>query len=304
MIAAPWRVAVAVSLLGPALGTGSTVPPDSTASASYARQDVPVRLFLDRPRYAPGAFGHVTVRVGQNGYLLVLYADPNGHVRVAFPLDPGVDARVAAGTDIPIYARGRTDAFTVEDSTGTGTWYAATSKHAFRFDSVAVGGHWDYRAIPRVSDPRNGESELTAFVHHIAAGRFDYDIVTFQVSIYATAAAIAAPTGGPHEPRWPGPWAGPWGGPWGWPGPWLPKPWPGPEPRYDRPNSGPAPTSGSDPGQPSVSGQSPGSGGRAPEAGPAPAPPRAHGRGEHAPARGADHPGDRKPESGPRGPRF
>jgi hypothetical protein len=212
---------------------------------------VPVRLILDQSRYAPGAHGRVRVRIGEDGYLLVLYAQPDGHTQVAYPIDPGVSDRVPADTDIEIRGRGGREAFTVEDSSGTGTWYAAISNKPFRFDAAALHGHWDYRAIPRTENADKVESELTTFVQGLATGRFDYDIVTFVIDPRATPSSSAAEPAASSEPPPPEPSAGDWyPGPWTPPGPWWPG-WPGPlwwgpggdwpGPYYDRATPG-APT--------------------------------------------------------------
>jgi hypothetical protein len=204
----------------------------------------PVRLFLDRTRYAPGTVGHVRVHTGQTGYLLVLYAEPDGHVNVAFPLDPRDSYRVPADTDIQIRRRGTEDAFAVDDSSGRGTWYAAISRQPYLLDSIAVNGHWDYRVIPR-ADSAEVEAALTGFVEGLAVGRFDYDIVSFTIDLAGSLSAndhVATPGSGANAPR-PAPapapspsdpsvppMVGPWGPndwwPWwmpprGWPGPYL-----------------------------------------------------------------------------------
>lgn len=194
---------------------------------------VAVRLLLSQPRYAPGSHGRVYVEIGRDGYLVVLHAQPDGHIQVAFPLDPGDDAAVRAGDSMEVRGRSGRAAFTVEDSSGTGTWYAAVSKTPFRFDSIAVSGHWDYRAVPHVADPRDAERDLTTFVQAIATSRFDYDIVNYHISLYAYASAPGSrvpPPPPPDDPWW---FPAPWGGGWGWP-PWWPKPGPGPGPFYDR----------------------------------------------------------------------
>ena len=209
--------------------SSSTVPPPRRAA-----DPVPVRLFLDQARYAPGADGQVRVVIGEDGYLVVLYANPDGHVSIAYPIDPGLSDRVRADTQIEILSRGGRAAFTIDDSSGSGTWYAAISEQPFRLDSVAVNGHWDYRNIPRVDNPNAVESVLTAFVKTIARSRFDYDIVGYTIDTAAartSSAGSAPPPRGPSAARVPWTMPGIWGpGPWSWPG-WI-GPWAGPY--YDR----------------------------------------------------------------------
>ncbi len=209
--------------------------PVRPAVPPHVADGIPVRLFLDQARYTPGSDGQVRVQVGQDGYLVVLYANPDGHVSIAWPIDPGLSDRVSADTDIEILSRGGRAAFTVEDSSGSGTWYAAISDLPFRLDEVATNGHWDYRAIPRVENPNAVESQLTAFVKGVARGRFDYDIVAFVIDTAAVRTSSAMPSSGGSAPP-PRAAAPPisvpriWGpGPWSWG--WLP-PWAGPY--YDR----------------------------------------------------------------------
>ncbi len=205
-----------------------------------ADSPVSVRLLLDHERYAPGSTGQVRVTIGRNGYLLVLYSDPTGHVRVAFPLDPSNPSSVTKDTTIEIRARGDRDAFIVDDSSGVGTWYAAISSEPFQFDSIQVSHHWDYRAIPRVRDPASAERELTEFVERIQSSRFEYDIVSYSIGTDSIASSSAGSSGGsvsqdasdggwvfePTGAFYPAPWAS--SGPWS-PGPWWSEPhWPGP----------------------------------------------------------------------------
>lgn len=226
-----------------ALGVGVFVRPPSAVRLRQVEPGVPVRLFLDQSRYAPGAEGHVRVETGKDGYLLVLYAEPDGHVNVAYPLDPGRSDEVYADTSIEVLTRGGTSAFTVEDSSGTGTWYAAISSRPFRLDSIAVNGHWDYRRIPRVEYGNNVESQLTSFVERLSRGRFDYDIVSFVIDTAAPrpssstqSGAVPPDVGGPPPPPPPAPPVVPLWWPGLIPAPWWGPPWAGPY--YQRPTSG------------------------------------------------------------------
>ncbi len=228
---------LAALLVAVAPGVTPHATPSSRAVTPRVAAGVPVRLFLDQTRYAPGSDGQVRVQIEQEGYLVVLYANPDGHVSIAWPVDPGLSDRVSADTEIEVLSRGGRAAFTVEDSSGSGTWYAAISPVPFRLDQVATNGHWDYRAIPRVENPNAVESELTALVKGVARGRFDYDIVTYVIDTAAVRTSSAMPSSGGSAPppraaappiSVPRIWAPP--SPWSWPA-FLP-PWAGPY--YDR----------------------------------------------------------------------
>jgi hypothetical protein len=167
-----------------------------------------VQVMIDRPVYAPGLSGHVQVRVGRDGYLLVLHADPEGRVRVAFPLDPGAPTHVRTGDVVDIASRGGRPAFTVEDTIGSGKWYAAVSAVQFRTDSFVRGDHWDYRQFPTLGSDRNWEEALTALATELAQGPFDHDVVTYRVVPVPTASAAPSRSERPADPsevpRYPG----------------------------------------------------------------------------------------------------
>jgi hypothetical protein len=218
---------IAPLLAAAVVGMATVAGPVVLVRSQSLEAQVPVRLFLDQPRYAPGAEGHVRVQIGKDGYLLVLYAQPDGHVNVAYPLDPVLSDRVDADTEVEVLTRGGTSAFTVDDSSGSGTWYAAISSKPFQLKSITVNGHWDYRVIPRIESTANTESELTSFVEGISGGRFDYDIVSFVIDTTAPRASSAVPGGPPPAvsgppPAPPGLW---WPAPQGVPRPWVPGPW-------------------------------------------------------------------------------
>jgi hypothetical protein len=167
-----------------------------------------VRVMLDRPVYAPGLSGHVQVQIGRDGYLLVLHADPEGRVRVAFPLDPDGPNRVRAGDRVDITGRHGRPAFTIEDTVGTGKWYAAISDVPFQGDSFVRGDHWDYRRFPTLGPGGDWDGELTDLVSRLARGPFDHDIATYRVVPVPTASRAPPSREGPADPyavpRYPG----------------------------------------------------------------------------------------------------
>ncbi len=239
MRGATWAAVVVVA------GVGLSVASARAQSPGDSR--VAVRLTLDRAWYGPGDHGRVYVRLGTDAYLIVLHSEPDGHVRIVFPLDPADNAYVHADTTIEIRSRGDRDAFIVDDSSGTGTWYAAVSSKPYHFDPVTLSTHWDYRQIPHVLAVRDAEGDLTTLVQRLATARFDYDVLQYHISVQGGERNIAAspgPSGGPPPPPPPvaspddpdGPWwLGPFGvGPWLWPGWGLPRPSPNVGPLYNR----------------------------------------------------------------------
>jgi uncharacterized protein DUF4384 len=168
--------------------TPTLAPADSAA----ARDAEPaIKVTLNHQTYNRGDRARVTVRVRDDGYVVVLHEDANGHVRVLFPVDPGDDAFLKAGQDYEIRARGDRDAFQVT-GTGSGTVYAAVQMDPYHFDDFVRNTHWDYARLDDDSAATNDpEALMTNLVEQMADGNhFDYDVATY------TAEAPYASNGG------------------------------------------------------------------------------------------------------------
>jgi hypothetical protein len=194
------------TLLLPLLAFGA---PDIEAATPPA--DAPIRVSLNERAFRPGDRGEVEVRTDYDGYLIVLHADPEGHLRVLFPLDPGDDNRVRGGKRYELVGRGeRDEAFYVGRTSGDGLVYAAVSRDPFRFDQFVRGDHWDYEALAPARLSSAPEPELTDLVQRMATGSFDYDVATYSVVervVYAdsyTAPPVV------FAPRFFDPWCDPW----------------------------------------------------------------------------------------------
>ena len=110
--------------------------------------DPAIQIWISNDRrFLPGDRAKVQVRTREDGYLVVLHVDPNGHLRVLFPLDPGDDDFVRGGRKYEIRGRGGRESFTVDNDRGRGTVYAAVSHDPFKFDQFVLGDHWDYRNL-------------------------------------------------------------------------------------------------------------------------------------------------------------
>ena len=164
----------------------TTVAPTPAPAASGAEPAVSVTL--NHQTYDRGDRARVTVRVRDDGYVVVLHTDADGRVRVLFPVDPGDDNFMKAGQDYEIRGRGDRDAFQVTES-GSGTVYAAVSLDPFHADEFVRNNHWDYTRLAgdstTSSDP---EVAMTNIVEQMADGaHFDYDVATYTVeSAYAS----------------------------------------------------------------------------------------------------------------------
>lgn len=168
--------------------------------------DPPVKVWLNDDRFVRGDRARVYVKTDRDGYVVVLHAEPDGRVRVLFPLDPIDDNYVRAGETYEVRGRGDRDAFTAYDSRGTGVVFAAYSPDPFRFDGFVRQDHWDYRVDAlRVGD--DPEADLTDVARQMAAGAaFEYDLVRYDVS----ARVAYRSSYYSHYSSWYDPWYRPW----------------------------------------------------------------------------------------------
>jgi len=147
----------------------------------------PVTVRLNHDQFDPGDRARVYVQTAQDGYLVVLHADPEGRIRVLFPLDPTDDDFVRGGKKFELRGRGDRDAFQVEPNDGSGTVLAAVSPDAFKLDDFVRNDHWDFRALGSPSgavrdDPLARMLDIVQKISGDSAGRFDYDYATYVVN--------------------------------------------------------------------------------------------------------------------------
>jgi uncharacterized membrane protein YgcG len=155
---------------------------EPAAVAPAKTDDPPIRIWINNDaRFYRGDRARVHVRAEDDGYLVVLQADTEGHLRVLFPIDPTDDNFVRGGKKYEVEGRGGRDAFDVGDRSGRGTVYAAVSRAPFRFDEFVLSGHWDYRSLEPQRLPEDPESDLTDLVRRMAQGSFDYDVMSYYV---------------------------------------------------------------------------------------------------------------------------
>jgi uncharacterized membrane protein YgcG len=168
---------MSITLLLPILLAGEPAKP-----AAAATDDPPIRIWINNDgRFVRGDRARVHVRAEDDGYLVVLQADAEGHLRVLFPIDPTDDNFVRGGKKYEVEGRGGRDAFDVGDHTGRGTVYAAVSRAPYQFDQFILADHWDYRALEPQRLPEDPEAELTDLVRRMAQGSFDYDVMSYYV---------------------------------------------------------------------------------------------------------------------------
>jgi hypothetical protein len=194
---------------------------DMPMTAFSQQGDPPVKLWLSKDRVQLGDRVQVDVRTESDGYLLVLHAEPDGRVRVLFPIDPIQDNFVRGGDEFEVRGRGDRETFRVYSSEGVGTVYAAFSRDPFQFAEFVRGDHWDYgvRDVWYVVD--DPEPEITDLVLSLASGAyFDYDFVQYgagdavvaagqraHLSLYAdpysyNTVGVGINVGGYYDPFW------------------------------------------------------------------------------------------------------
>lgn len=145
--------------------------------------DPPVRLRLNEEgRYWPGDGIRAEIRSREDGYLLVIHAEPSGRIRVVFPVDPGNDAFIKGNKTYELRSRsGQRDIAIADEGDGPGALFAAVASTPWHFDSVQVNGHWDYRALP-AKVAGDAETELRELAEKLAGGAVRYDLATYVVA--------------------------------------------------------------------------------------------------------------------------
>src|SRR6266849_1749419 len=161
-----------------------TAPAPVGAAAAVVRSDPPLKVWLNQDNhFQRGDKAHVNVKLGEDGYLVVLRADGNGRVRVLFPLDPGDDAFARGGEPREIRGRGDREAFSIDEREGSGLVLAARSVTRFKFGELVRGDHWDYRVLTARDAGDDKEQALLDMVQRMVPdGHFDYDAVNYTVA--------------------------------------------------------------------------------------------------------------------------
>ena len=146
--------------------------------------DPPVRIDLNHEQFTRGDRARVYIQTAEDGHLVVLHADPEGRIRVLFPLDPSDDDFVRGGRKVEIRSRSDRDAFFVDAGDGSGTVVAVLSPDPLTFDGFVRNDHWDYRSLgPTSEDQRSDPLAGLLDVARRMAGEshFEYDVATYVV---------------------------------------------------------------------------------------------------------------------------
>jgi len=152
-----------------------------TSSLTTTSSDPLIKVWLSDDVFMRGDRARLHVQTAQDGYLVVLRADADGHIRVLFPVDPGDSNFVRGGRKLEIRGRGGREAFTVDEREGSGTVLAARSTTPLKFDEFARGGHWDYRTLSTQAADSDAERALVDIAQRMAGDHCDYDEVSYTV---------------------------------------------------------------------------------------------------------------------------
>src|SRR2546423_1344339 len=194
-----------------------------------AQSPSPVTVQLNHDRYSAGDHSRVYVQSAQDGYLVVLHADPDGRIRVLFPIDPSDDDFIRGGKRFEVRGRADRDAFQIESDDGSGTVLAAIAKDPLTYDGFVRNDHWDFRALggPSTTVKDDPLAQLLDIVQRMtgdSAGRFAYDAATYVVNSRRVAARDGYGWDYPYHfgvgfynPSCYDPfWGWGWGWRWGW----------------------------------------------------------------------------------------
>ncbi len=151
--------------------------------------DPPVTVKINHDQFSSGDHARVYVETAQDGYLVVLHADPDGRIRVLFPTDPRDDDFIRGGRRFEVRGRGDREAFQVEGDEGSGTVLAAVSSDPLTFEAFVRNDHWDFRTLGGPSrtvtdDPLAKLLDIVQRMSGDSSGRFDYDQATYVVRSY------------------------------------------------------------------------------------------------------------------------
>ena len=156
----------------------------SLAGPAQKADDPPVRIDLNHEQFTRGDRARVYIQTAEDGHLVVLHADPEGRIRVLFPLDPSDDDFVRGGRKVEIRSRSDRDAFFVDAGDGSGTVVAVLSPDPLNFDGFVRNDHWDYRSLGPASDDRRSDpvASLLDLARRMAGdSHFEYDVANYVV---------------------------------------------------------------------------------------------------------------------------
>jgi hypothetical protein len=174
---------LATLLLNLLVGTPSLNPATPIRDPGFGRPRVEVWTNRGDDPYHTGQGARVFLRADRDAYVTIFRVDTDGRVRVLFPLEPWEDGFVRGGHQFEVQGRDQ-DAFNIDDYPGVGYVFAVAATDPFDYDPIAIGDHWDYRAIADGRVRGDPYVALTDLAQRIVASQdndWDYDIVPYYV---------------------------------------------------------------------------------------------------------------------------
>ena len=121
------------------------VAPASMSMTALMQDNPPIQVWLNKDDNVDfGERVKVFVRSEYDGHMIVLHSDPEGRVRVLYPLDPGGDGFIRGGSTYEVDGRQDGHSFRAVDTPGIGTIYVAYSQDPFEYGEFVLNGHWDF----------------------------------------------------------------------------------------------------------------------------------------------------------------
>lgn len=157
---------------------------ETPAPSLTVQQDPPLQVWLSRQDNLDfGDRVRVYVRAEDDGHLVVFHADPEGRIRVLFPIDPYEDDFIRGGRDFEIRDRKNREAIRTAEEVGYGTVYVAFSKDPFRYGEFSRGDHWDYRSFDDYEIAGDADAVLTQIAQRMAVGSsFIYETDSYYLN--------------------------------------------------------------------------------------------------------------------------
>jgi len=173
-----WVLLVGLPLSNPAINDTAVHAP---ARPPVAAGRVAVWSDRDDP-YDRGDAARVYLSAPQAAHVAIFRVDTDGRIRVLFPREPWGDTWVRESSKLEVPGGRGGGTFVVDDDPGIGYLFAISSRRPFDFDDIALGDHWDYRAIDGGHITGDPYVALTNLARRITPGDdYDYDVSPYYV---------------------------------------------------------------------------------------------------------------------------
>ena len=174
-----WVLLAGLPLSSPATNDTAVHAP---ARLPVAAGRVAVWSDRDDDPYDRGDAARVYLSAQEAAHVAVFRVDTDGRIRVLYPREPWGDTWVRESSKLEVAGGGKGHTFVVDDDPGIGYLFAISSRRPFDFDDIALGDHWDYRAIDGGRITGDPYVALTNLAARITPGDdYDYDVSPYYV---------------------------------------------------------------------------------------------------------------------------